>query len=133
MIREIKISEIKEVNKLLKEFNYEITEDNFDNEFYNTWLFIDKEIKGVMVFQKIYDRVEIEYIKVDSKFRKQGIGSKFIEKLLKLNINNITLEVRKSNECAIEFYKKNGFEIAAIRKNYYKNEDGYLMIKKIGE
>ena len=57
----------------------------------------------------------------------------FIDKLSKLNIQNITLEVRESNKIAINFYKKNNFEIAAIRKNYYGSENGFLMIRKIGE
>ena len=48
-------------------------------------------------------------------------------------VQNLTLEVRKSNEVAISFYKKNGFNEVAVRKNYYKGEDGILMMKKIGE
>ena len=48
-------------------------------------------------------------------------------------IKNITLEVRESNKEAIEFYKKNGYRIEAIRKNYYGSENGYLMLKELGE
>ena len=32
-----------------------------------------------------------------------------------------------------EFYKKNGYRIEAIRKNYYGSENGYLMLKELGE
>jgi ribosomal-protein-alanine N-acetyltransferase len=47
------------------------------------------------------------------------------------NINNIdiSLEVRSSNEEAINFYKKNKFMEVAIRKNYYGNEDAILMVR----
>ena len=133
MIRELNKEDLIFVNELLKEFNYKISDESFNNEFYNVWIYIEGNIKGVMVFQKIYDRVEIEYIIVDEQFRNLGIGSKFIDKLLKFDIKNITLEVRESNKVAIEFYKKNKFEIATIRKNYYGSENGFLMIRKIGE
>lgn len=133
MIRELNKEDLVFVNKLLNEFNYKVSEESFDNEFYNVWVYIDKTIKGVMVFQKIYERVEIEYITVDKNSRNLGIGSKFIDKLSKLDIKNITLEVRESNKIAINFYKKNNFEVATVRKNYYGSENGFLMIRKIGE
>ena len=133
MIREINSEDFSSVNELLKEFNYEINEESFKNEFYNVWVYIEDGIKGVLVFEKIYDRVEIDYIIVDKKSRKLGIGTKFINKLANLDINNITLEVRESNKIAIEFYKKNEFEIVTIRKNYYGSENGFLLIRKIGE
>ena len=133
MIRNFKKEDFEIVNNLLEEFNYSITEASFNNEFYNVWVYYDKKIKGVLVFQKIYDRVEIEYIIVENEFRNLGIGSKFLNKLFELNIKNITLEVKESNKTAIKFYKKNGFEIVTIRKNYYKNEDGFLMIREKGE
>ena len=47
------------------------------------------------------------------------------------NIQNITLEVRKSNINAINFYKKHGFEEVATRENYYGSEDGILMVKEM--
>jgi ribosomal-protein-alanine N-acetyltransferase len=43
----------------------------------------------------------------------------------------ITLEVRESNESAINFYDSQGFEKIAVRKNYYSNpiENAVLMTK----
>ena len=94
----------------------------------------DSIIKGVLVYSLIYDRVEIDYIIVDEKYRNHGIATKLLNYVIENNnISNITLEVRESNVIAINFYEKNGFKKAAIRKNYYKNEDAILMIKKIGE
>ena len=49
------------------------------------------------------------------------------------NLENITLEVGKNNNAAINLYKKNGFEQCALRKNYYGKEDAILMIKKFGD
>ncbi len=50
-----------------------------------------------------------------------------------LGYRNINLEVRISNQKAINLYKKYGFKIVTIRKNYYQDnhEDAYLMIKKM--
>ena len=56
---------------------------------------------------------------------------KYLEDSYKLD--NITLEVRESNKEAINFYLKNGFKEVTRRKNYYKEEDGILMIKNLGE
>lgn len=133
MIRELKIDEIEEVNKLLSKFNYRITLDSFNNEFYRCLIYYDYRIKGIVVYDLLYDRIEIEYIIVDDNYKRQGIGSRLIKELEKNNINNITLEVRESNNEAINFYKKNGFEIVSIRKNYYGDENGYLMLKELGE
>ena len=46
-------------------------------------------------------------------------------------IKNITLEVNENNKSAVQFYLKNGFAIAATRKNYYNDGDGYLMLKEL--
>lgn len=85
-------------------------------------------IKGILVYDEIYDRIEIDYILVLNKYKKNGIGTMLINSIDK---KNISLEVRKSNIEAIKFYQKCGFKIVAERKQYYKNEDGYLMCKEV--
>ena len=42
-----------------------------------------------------------------------------------------SLEVRSSNEAAIELYKTFGFRPVAIRKKYYHNEDALVMMADI--
>lgn len=133
MIRELKIDEIKEANKLLSKFNYNIKLDSFQSDFFRCLIYYDYSIKGIVVYNHIYDRIEIEYIIVHENYKRQGIGTKLLKELEKNNINNITLEVRESNIVAINFYKKNGFKKAATRKNYYGSENGYLMLKELGD
>ena len=133
MIRKLEINDLKEANVLLSNFNYELTEEDFNKVFFNCLVSVDDKINGIIVYNLFYDRIEIEYIIVPEEYRKKGIGSKLLLELEKENINNITLEVRESNITAINFYKKNGYKIEAIRKNYYGNENGYLMMKEIGE
>lgn len=107
-----------------------------DNLYDSTIAYYKKDkIIAFMTYTIIYDRAEIEYFAVKEEFRGQGISDElyeYFEKGIKY-LKNITLEVNKSNKRAIKFYKKKGFIKAAIRKNYYQNEDGYLMIKKLGE
>lgn len=133
MIRDLKIEEIEEVNLLLSYFNYKITLESFNNPFFKCFVYFDEIIKGVLVYDFLYDRVEIEYIYVLNEYKKMGIGTKLLNKLEEFNIKNITLEVRESNTIAIKFYKKNGFKIISKRQKYYEKEDGYLMIKELGD
>ena len=133
MIRGLTKTDLEEANLLLSKLNYCITESSFDNVFFKSLVYVDDKIRGIIVYRVIYDRIEIEYIIVDENYRKIKIGTKLIEEIQKENVKNITLEVRKSNETAINFYKKNGFRIETIRKNYYEYEDGYLMLKELGE
>ena len=44
---------------------------------------------------------------------------------------NITLEVRIDNHIAISLYEKFQFKKIAIRKNYYRTKDAWLMERKI--
>lgn len=133
MIRELRLEDLEFVNNLLSEFNYKITENSLNNPFFKSLVYDENEIRGVIVYNLIYDRIEIEYIIVSNQYKGKGIGTKLLKMLEKENVTNITLEVRESNKVAINFYKKNGYKIEAIRKNYYENENGYLMIKELGE
>lgn len=134
MIRELDEKDFIKVNELLKDFNYELNKESFDNDFLKTLVYEDGLIKGVLVYQYIYNRAEIDYIIVDNNYRKLGIATKLLKYLEdSYKLDNITLEVRESNKEAINFYLKNGFKEVTRRKNYYKDEDGILMIKNLGE
>ena len=132
MIRELKSSDLDELNSLLIKFNYDISNDQ--NNFVKSIVYVNEKVCGVLVYQLIYDRIEIDYIIVRKEERRKGIATDLIKYLIENNtVNNITLEVSCSNDSAIKLYEKLGFIIVAKRKNYYKNEDGYLMEKKLGD
>ena len=133
MIREASINDINSINKLLNQFGYKIDIGSFDQPFFKALVFEKEIIIGVIIYTEPYDRIEIDYIAVSEEYKNKGIGSELLKAIENINIKNITLEVRKTNKIAIEFYKKNGYKVVAIRKNYYSDEDGYLMIKEIGE
>ena len=70
-------------------------------------------------------------IAVSKEYRRKGIGEKLIKYIFSLIQMPIMLEVRENNKGAIEFYRKNGFEQIATRKNYYTDtgEAAYIMVK----
>ena len=109
---------------------------NFKNPFIK-YIMYEKEntVVGYLCFEDIYDRYEIDDLLVYDRYRGNGIGSKLMEHLIKLatekKVNNITLEVRKDNNIAINLYKKYGFKDVAIRENYYNGIDGILMKKEM--
>ena len=71
MLRELKIEDIEEANLLLSEFNYQIKKESFYNIFLKSLVYYNNGIKGIIVYDLLYDRIEIEYIIVDVEYRKR--------------------------------------------------------------
>ena len=132
MIRFYEVSDYESVNRLLSSFDSNI--DLNSNPFYKCLVFEENGILGIIVFEEIYGRIELDYIIVDENYRRLGIASKLMEYLINYvknnNISNITLEVNESNTSALNLYKKCGFEMVSRREKYYKNNDAILMIRK---
>ena len=132
MIKEL--NDIKLINEFLKEFNQKI--ENVEDPFkkYIGYM-IDNKIVSFLNYSLMYERIEIEYIYTLEEYRNKSMASKLLEYLIDLgisnNCSNITLEVRCSNISAIKFYEKNGFKKASIRKKYYNDEDGILMLREL--
>ena len=76
---------------------------------------------------------EIYNIAVNKKYRRVGIGRELLNNSLKIiaskNISQVFLEVRESNQDALKFYVRNGFETFGFRKNFYSfpSEGAILM------
>lgn len=69
---------------------------------------------------------------VSEEFRRKGIGTmlmtRFIEECKKKGVRVISLEVRKGNIPAMEFYKRFNFQPIDVVKGYYNDgEDAYQM------
>ena len=132
MVRFYKDSDDESVNKLLFSFDGNI--DLNSNPFYKCLIYEEKGILGVIVFEEIYDRIELDYIIVNDNYRRRGIASKLMESLINYaqnnSISNITLEVNENNISAINLYKKYKFDLVSRREKYYKDNDAILMIRK---
>lgn len=133
-IRNYTKDDIKNINSLglVLHNNYDFNIDSFSNAFvmYESNIFI-----GFIVYSIIYERAEVIDIIIDPNYRKKGYANKLlsytIEEIKEKKCDNITLEVNENNLSAINLYKKQGFNICAVRKNYYNNQDGYLMKKDL--
>jgi len=90
-----------------------------------------KKVIGYVSMRKILDEGHINNIAVTKAYRSRGVGSMLISELinLKRSITALTLEVRVSNQAAINLYQKHGFKIEGYRKDYYRDpiEDAAIM------
>lgn len=145
MIREMRKEDLPEIARLEEqlfpdgpwsetEFLYEMN----DNPF--SFLYVYEEdgaVRGYIDWWITYEQAQLANIAVAKEAWGRGIGSVLlnycIENAVKSGCENLSLEVRVSNERAKRLYEKNGFIKAAIRRNYYENgEDAELMIKPLG-
>lgn len=140
MIRYFNLNDIDRIYELGEYFgdNFKKTNDLkeiYKNKYTKILVYEEKEkILGFIMYTELEDSVDIINIIVDEQFRKKKVASCLIDYMIS-DLNNtvklITLEVRKSNIPAINLYQKFGFEIVSIRKNYYKDEDAYLMSRRL--
>ena len=82
---------------------------------------------------------QITNVAVAPDARRQGFGRAILEALIhdanEKGLEQISLEVRESNEAAIALYQSFGFYTAGVRKNFYKHptENGLVMLKPMKE
>lgn len=80
---------------------------------------------------------ELFNIGVEPRFRRKSVGEAMLKEFIGFcdseKVEKLYLEVRNSNETAIQFYLKNDFAIIGKRKNFYNNpiEDAILMSKNL--
>ena len=100
---------------------------------------IDNNVVGYVGIWFVVDEGHITNVAVHEDYRGQKIGDQLIKELVQVCKNNkiisMTLEVRASNVVAQNLYKKYGFKMAGIRKEYYSNnkEDAIIMWNDIKE
>jgi len=116
----------------LDSYKYEINENDLSR------MFVDIENDEIIAYGGmwfIFENCDITTIGVNPKYQGQGYGQKMLDHLIQVAKENecefMHLEVRVSNEKAINLYKKNGFEIIRTRKGYYSDnhEDAYDMMR----
>ena len=90
----------------------------------------DDQIIGYLAIQKTLNDLHILGIGVLENYRNQSIAKKLTKELISYfeisQFHKILLEVRQSNEVAINLYQSFGFIQYGVRKNYYVNEDAKL-------
>ena len=79
------------------------------------------------------EEAHVTNIAVDPAWQRHQIGTRLLTNLARAAVahgaRNLTLEVRLSNGPAQAMYRRFGFEVEGVRKNYYaeSNEDALIM------
>lgn len=120
-----------------------------NNGLINSNIFLKKEKKGFLnPCQKIVGFINfmqtegelgldfnILNIATREEFKNKGVASALINFVFQLakqrKFKSVWLEVRYSNNVAIELYQKLGFQQLYIRKNYYSNGEDAIIFRKI--
>lgn len=100
---------------------------------------VDQNIIGFIDFMITFNSATISQIAVTKEYRNRGYGTVLLSEMEKCFPNNgddivenVTLEVRKSNNAAINLYKKHGYEVVVIKPHYYPDgEDAVYMVKRL--
>jgi ribosomal-protein-alanine N-acetyltransferase len=93
----------------------------------------EEKLIGFFLARSIYDHLEILKLGVFPGYQRQGIGTQLMETAysegIRRGCNRCFLEVRRSNQNAIQFYYNHNFRIAGSRLNYYTDpvEDAWIM------
>ena len=98
-----------------------------DSSFIYIYL-IDNQVCGYLMVLDSIDVYEILAIATVEEYRNKGIAQELLDKI---KTKDIFLEVRESNQVAINFYKKNKFNQISIRKNYYSEPNENAIIMKL--
>lgn len=141
MIREATVLDFPRIYEL-----GELVSDNF-RKVNNLNEMLEDKLTKIVVYEKDFvvgfiiaidlgETCDILTIVVDPNFRKQKIASNLINYLigeLSPYLKLITLEVATKNLPAISLYEKFGFEKVNVRKSYYKDDDAYLMARRMDQ
>lgn len=115
-----------------KSFRSEALKDN------GIVLYIQENNKKISAFITAYTALgeaDITNVAVSPEYRRKGYALYLIselEKIIPENTESIFLEVRESNQNAINLYLKSGFEKISLRKRFYSNpvENAVIMKKE---
>ena len=130
---------IKEIAQIEREcFSMPWSEVALEEELYNPQAsFIvaqraDGAVLGYAGLHVAADEGYIDNIAVRADYRRQGIADDLLDVFVRfgaVNLAFLTLEVRPSNQAAIDLYFKHGFAQVGRRKDYYQDpkEDAIIM------
>lgn len=139
-VRRATIEDAKEIFAIEIEcFSVPWSLDSIETELLNEdkkLYYVVEDANGVVGYAGawlVYDEGQITNIAIRPSARRQGFGAKLtsalIEECFKRGMHEIFLEVRISNLSALSLYRKLGFTVKGMRKNYYSEpkEDAYIM------
>ncbi|MDX6552763.1 MAG: [ribosomal protein S18]-alanine N-acetyltransferase [Gaiellales bacterium] len=91
------------------------------------------DMLGYLIVARYVDAWHIMNLAVDEQYRGRGVARVLLERLFEMTGDDVdrgyTLEVRVTNETAIELYRRLGFVETGVRRGYYTDnrEDALIM------
>lgn len=119
----------------------------FERELRNTWSFVDvvcriedpTQIVGHIVYWVVHDELHILNVAVHPDARRQGLARGILTRIFQIceeqRLQYVALEVRVSNEPAINLYRSFGFQKIGYRKRYYADngEDALVLARVLSD
>ena len=95
----------------------------------------DETLVGYLFSMWFFDEMHVNKIAVATDERRQGIARELMARCEQFarehRIKTISLEVRKSNSGAQEFYKRLSFESQYVRPRYYPDGESAVVMMKV--
>jgi [ribosomal protein S18]-alanine N-acetyltransferase len=93
-------------------------------------------VVGYLFAMWIFDEMHVNKIAVDAGMRRRGVADALMARCFafarKQGVETISLEVRKSNDGAQEFYRHLEFESTYVRPRYYPDgEAAVVMMRRL--
>jgi ribosomal-protein-alanine N-acetyltransferase len=91
------------------------------------------KVVGFAALHRTIDEVELRNMAVDPEHQHQGVGKALLkeawQRLVEAGAKRVFLEVRASNNGALQFYYSLGFALYSRRNNYYSDpaEDAFVL------
>lgn len=115
--------------------------DELANPFSHTWGWFEdggSDLMGYLTGWLLYEELHIANLAVHPDFRRRGVARKLLHHALAWGIEQgaekALLEVRASNQPALDLYRGEGFHLIATRPRYYRSptEDALVLQKRLG-
>jgi len=94
-----------------------------------------RRVAGYIIFWVVEETMELHNIAVAPQYKKKGVGRQLMQFMVttakEKKVQEIFLEVRASNQRAIEVYEGFGFERIGARKDYYSEPKEDAAIYKL--
>jgi ribosomal-protein-alanine N-acetyltransferase len=90
---------------------------------------------GYLFAMWFFDEMHVNKIAVEAEERRQGIAQSLMDRCIEFarshSIKTISLEVRKSNRGAQDFYKQLAFASSYMRPRYYPDGEAAVVMTKV--
>ncbi|MEE4245105.1 MAG: ribosomal protein S18-alanine N-acetyltransferase [Kangiellaceae bacterium] len=110
--------------------------DSLQDQYFFWLIMLDHKVVGHLIYQVILDESHLLNICIQPRHQGKGLGQRlldfWLEQSTQADCVTAMLEVRVSNQVAINLYQSKGFQLLTQRKGYYPlprglREDGLIM------